>query len=180
MDDSRLTPAMLEDIEYFITATIRSWQENDLIKVNSYAVLIRVAQRPFGGFESDFSDHTFGDSRHDAEHDYDWYAENVLGKAKACEVARMDSHEAVRRHPGALAYENGTFPWGGATYDALNGLIVSVSGFREDEDILFAHTVRNFVVMLLDRFGQLRIDDARQRGELEGEEGANRFTWTTA
>ena len=168
----RVTEEILQDLERFARKTAEVWQQAGLIKKNSFGVQLNLADA-YGGFRSVAS---FHHSDPEAEHDGRWYVENANGKNIVCELTRLDSHEGVRLYQGVLAGVDGVFPWGGAIIDLAYGLIIGTSGFKEDEDILFSRTLRNYLVMLLDRAGQASLDEARQRGEQKGEPGADRFT----
>lgn len=159
----------------FVPATIESWIDAGLIKRNNYGVELRVAKAPGGNLaEADL--YHYGFSVEGGNHDVEWYQKNAHGKILACLVTGRDSHEAVRLYQGVLANYEGIFPWGGAVIDQAYGIVVGTSGGKEDEDILVSRTIRNFLVMHLDRLGQAQLDDAHTRGEQEGEAGADRFT----
>jgi hypothetical protein len=172
---SRLTQEQYEDIKEFIKSTEKAWRAAGLIKDNSFGVELLVAERPSSDF-SNVDSFEFGRTRGGAEHDQAWYVENGHGKNLICLATGIDSHEAVRLWQGKVALIEGAYPWGGAVIDTEYGLIIGVSGFEEDEDILFARTIRNRLVMMMDRDGQHVLDDARQRGDQPGEAGADRFT----
>lgn len=160
----------------FIQVTASAWMDAGLIKQNTYGVEVLVAD------DDDFENaapHMFGTEEYpnpDPVKNIDWYRKNAHGKNLAAIAAGMDSHEAVRLWQGALSKIEGVFPWGGAVIDLHYGICVGVSGFAEDEDILFARTIRNYLVKLLDREGQTMLDDARERGQQEGDAAADRFT----
>jgi hypothetical protein len=87
----------------------------------------------------------------------------------------MDSHLAIRVHPGSVVGLRGAFAWGGAIIDPAYGLIVGTSGFHEDEDMLFSRTVLAHLTMALDREGLAALTAAREREH--GEDAATaRFT----
>lgn len=172
---SRLTVADCTDLRHFIAATASAWSGNELVKWNSYGVEILLATKP----GSDFTNATVlneGESRPNTAHDTMWYRANAKGKNLICLATGMDSYEVVRTYPGLVARIEGAFPWGGAVIDTRYGIIVGVSGFKEDEDILFARTILGRVVMLVDRAGNEVLIDARKRGEQAGQAGADRFT----
>jgi hypothetical protein len=177
MTMSRLSSDIIDLTQGFIQRTAKAWMEGRLIRCNSYGVEILVAQRPGSDF-ADAAARTFYWTLDGAEHGAPWYIDNAHGKNLICLATKMDSHEAVRSWQGLVRQIEGAFPWGGAVIDPNYGLIIGTSGFKEDEDILFSRTVRNFVVMHLDREGTGVLTDARDRGEQEGEAGADRFTRT--
>lgn len=172
---SRLTVADCTDLKHFIAATASAWSGNELVKWNSYGVEILLATKP----GSDFTNATVlneGESRPNTAHDTMWYRYNAKGKNLICLATGMDSYEAVRTYPGLVARIEGAFPWGGAVIDTRYGIIVGVSGFKEDEDVLFARTILGRIVMLVNRAGNEVLIDARKRGEQAGQAGADRFT----
>ncbi len=175
---SRLTQANGDDLRNFITTTARVWMNLKLVKYNSFGVEVLIAQKP----GSDFTNATVfneGDNQSGTAHDTLWYRANAKGKNLICLTTGLDSYEAVRMYPGLVTQIDGAFPWGGAVIDTRYGIIVGVSGFKEDEDILFAKTILNRLVMLLDRDGNDVLIDARKRGEQAGQAGADRFTRIT-
>jgi hypothetical protein len=164
----RLTLAITDDLRGFIDATATAWMDpiNGFVKRNSYGIEILVAQRPGSDFNG-AAVYNFGATIPDMPHNTVWYQENAHGKNLAALATGLDSHEAVRLYQGALWHvEEGVFPWGGAVIDKHYGICIGVSGFKEDEDILFARTIRNYLVMLLDREGEAILDEARERGKL--------------
>jgi hypothetical protein len=167
---------MLTDIRGFITVTASLWMQAGLIKANSFGVELITALQPGGNFAVRASYEAFGLTDSKAEHPMEWYCDNAHGKNLICLVTQMDSHEAVRLWPGLVSQITGAYPWGGAVIDLAYGLIIGTSGFKEDEDLLFSRTIRNYVVMLLDRGGDDVITDARQRGAQRGTDGIDRFT----
>ncbi len=172
---SRISTDNTADIMKFIPATADAWMIDGLIKHNSYGVEILVFQTP----GADFTNTTVlnaGETVQGMPHDTLWYRDNAKGKNLICLATGLDSLVAVRTYPGLVAQIEGAFPWGGAVIDACYGIIVGVSGFKEDEDILFARTILNRVIMLLDRDGEAVLADARTRGEQTGQAGADRFT----
>jgi hypothetical protein len=169
-----LSDDIINDLERFTKSTALAWVEDGLVKPNSYGVVVVASEQP-GNFDDTHS-YRFGWTKTSAEHDMDWYIENALGKTLICQQSGKDSHEATRLWQGTLIGLEGAFAWGGAIIDIDYGLIIGTSGFKEDEDILFSRSVRNRCVMLLDREGKALLDDARQRGEQQGDAGANRFT----
>lgn len=172
---SRTTPAHEAELRKFIEVTAAAWMTGGLVKENSYGVEILVARTP----GADFTNATVlnvGETNPGVPHDTLWYRANAKGKNLICLATGMDSHEAVRTWQGLVAQIEGAYPWGGAVIDTHYGLIVGVSGFKEDEDILFARTIRNRAVMLLDRDGEAVLAVARARGEQAGLAGADRFT----
>ncbi len=177
--ESRFTDAMDKDLDVFVEETAKAWINNGLVKLNSYGVELLVAERPGSNF-TDAGKRWYGASNPLKEHLRAWYLENAHGKNLICLETGMDSHEAVRLWQGLVAQIEGAFPWGGAIIDLHYGLVIGTSGFKEDEDLLFSRTVRNRVVMMLDRAGAVHLDDARVRGEQEGEAGADRFTRVAA
>lgn len=183
MPVSRLGPDILADLNAFIPLTATAWMDGDAIKLNSYGVVILVAPLPGSDFTNAVM-HEFGESMPNATynepglpHNMEWYIENAQGKNLVSRHTGRDSHEAVRLYQGAVRYLRGAFPWGGAVIDTAYGLIVGTSGFKEDEDILVSRTVRNRIVMLLDREGDANLEAARDRGDKEGEDGADRFVY---
>lgn len=173
----RLTQVITTDLQRFIRATASAWMNpaEGLVKRNSFGVEILVARQPRSEFaEADV--HHFGASHFDMPHNNIWYEDNAHGKNLVCLATGMDSHEAVRLYQGALRNVDGAFPWGGAIIDKAYGIIVGVSGFKEDEDILFARTIRNYLVMLMDREGQSVLDNARSGGEDDATDPSDRFT----
>ncbi len=178
MTMSRLPVGLIHDLEFFIQQTALTWMSEGFIKQSPYGVEILVAGKAGDDF-TDAAVYLFGEEQYkhpDPTHTVKWYQQNAHGKNIACLTAGMDSHEAVRLYQGALAEIEGIFPWGGGVIDSHYGVIVGVSGFKEDEDILLARTIRNFIVMWMDRHGQAYLDDARRRGEPDGETGRDRFT----
>ena len=167
MTDTRLTKSVLADLVDFTKVTAEAWVDAQLVKENSYGVELLVAPNPGANFEG-ASNYNFANTLNGAEHDHQWYLANAHGKNLICLETGMDSHEAVRLWQGLVKQIRGAFPWGGAVIDPAYGLIVGTSGFKEDEDILFSRTIRNRLVMLLDREGDDVIDDTRQ--------GSYRFT----
>lgn len=161
----------LDSVGRFIAVTATSWMDNGLIKPNSYGVGIHLANQPGSNF-MDALTYDFGESRDGGKHAKVWYMDNAEGKIRICLKSGMDSHEAIRVWQGTLLDLENAFPWGGAVIDTHYGLIVGVSGFEEDEDILFARTIRNWVVKRMDRIGQARLEAARQRGELWSDDGS--------
>lgn len=171
----RLSAGILDDLQEFIRATATAWMKAGLIKTNSWGVEIIVARRP----GSDFNNadiYTFGYTAVDAENDEHWYLTNASSKNVICRETGMDSHEAVAVWQGLLAQLAGAYPSPGAIIDLAYGLIVGTSGFEGDEDLLFSRTIRNWLVMRLDRLGEAVLQDARVRGDQDGEAGADRFT----
>lgn len=148
------TKAITANLENFIWVTANAWMNAQLIKTNSYGVEILI-----DGYPELVTGYTVSGSVHD---EY-WYQDNAHGKSLVCLNTGMDSHEAVRLHQGSLRNIDGAFPWGGAIID--HGIIVGVSGFKEDEDILLARTILNRLVMLLNREGEAILAEARERGE---------------
>lgn len=179
MDSKRFTATMYDRLDFFIGVTADAWISEELVKPNSYGVELLVAERPGSDF-TNTEKYLFGETRTGVEHHRGWYTDNAHGKNLICLETGMDSHEAVRLWQGLVAQIEGAFPWGGAIIDLHYGLIIGTSGFKEDEDLLFSRTVRNRVVMMLDRAGTVHLDDARSRGEQEGEAGADRFTRVAA
>ena len=171
----RLTEDNDADLRKFIDVTAKVWMGENLIKWNSYGVEILVAQEPGSDF-SGASVHNFGETIPGTPHDTLWYRLNAKGKNLICLATGKDSYEAVHTSQGLVAQIEGAFPWGGAVINLEYGLIVGVSGFKEDEDILFARAICNRAVMLLDRGGEAVLTFARDRGEQAGEAGADRFT----
>lgn len=175
MVDSRLGERIVADLSAFIPLTAEAWMDGDMIKLNSWGTVVLVAPRP----GSDFTGHSrleFGHTHASGKYPKRWYVDNADGKNIICLGTGLDSHEAVRLWQGLVRQLEGAFPWGGAVIDLHYGLIVGTSGFKEDEDILVSRTVRNRIVMLLDREGDHILNDARERGEQEGVAGADRFT----
>jgi hypothetical protein len=172
---SRISGLLPHRLKSFIGSTAEAWKGDQHIKFNSYGVEVLVAKRPGPNFEG-ADVYTFGRTQPNAQHDRHWYVENAHGKSVICLETGTDSHEAVRVWQGLVAELDGAYPWGGAVIDLHYGLVVSTSGFEEDEDILFSRTVRNFIVMWMDRDGQRQLDAARARGELPIPEGIDRFT----
>ena len=174
MPDSRLSDSALASLDRMISVTAQAWIDAGLVEHNSYGVLVVVAARPGTDFE--------GASRHSFPHDVegsqlggDWFIDNVAGKIRICETTGMDSHLAIRVHPGAVVGLRGAFAWGGAIIDPAYGLIVGTSGFHEDEDILFSRTVLAHLALALDREGTAALMAAREREH--GEDAATaRFT----
>lgn len=172
---NRLSLENESDLRKFITETAQNWMSSELIKFNSFGVQVLIAQNP----GNDFTDSTvcnFGEDFTGTPHDTLWYRENAKGKNLICLATGLDSLDAVRLYPGLVARIHRAFPWGGAVIDTRYGIIVGVSGFKEDEDILFARTILNRLIMLLDREGESVLTDARTRGEREGRPGTDRFT----
>lgn len=164
-----------DDLLGTATITAAAWMSGGLIKRNSWGVVVLFAARP----GSDFTTAERFTIKHDqagAKRNGGWYVDNADNKSLISKVTGLDSHEAVRLYQGALAHLDGAFPWGGAIIDAAYGLIVATSGFEEDEDILFSRTIRNRIVLQLDRLGDIVIGDAHARGEREGDAAADRFT----
>ncbi|MBI2798112.1 hypothetical protein HYX70_02290 [Candidatus Saccharibacteria bacterium] len=161
-------------IEDFTTATVSAWMDAGIIKTNSWGVWLE-ADDPNGDFENAV-DHRFGFDHPEGKHDAEWYIANAKGKCEACFATGKDSHEAVRTWQGMLNGVDGIFPWGGAIIDTDYGICVGVSGFREDEDLMVARAIRNFIVMLLDRKGQNYIDETRARGKDDAPDPSDRFT----
>lgn len=168
-----------EMLKRFAGSIILTLQRSDLIKVNSWGVEVLLAERPGSDFSELFFRLKFGRSLPEGKHDEDWYIQNAHGKNLVCLHTGMDSHEAVRTWQGTIDIE-GVFPWGGAVIDTHYGVCVGVSGFREDEDLMVARAIRNFIVMHLDRAGQAWLDDARARGADDAEDPADRFTRVTS
>ena len=174
MPDSRLSDAVLAGLDRMISVTAQAWIDAGLVERNSYGVQVVVAPRPGSDFE--------GASRHSFTHDVegsqlagDWFVDNVAGKIRICETTGMDSHLAIRVHPGSVVGLRGAFAWGGAIIDPAYGLIVGTSGFHEDEDMLFSRTVLAHLTMALDREGLAALTAAREREH--GEDAATaRFT----
>lgn len=172
---TRISTENSSELQRFISVTASVWKNTRLVKENSYGVEILVAQKP----GSDFNEATVinaGETVSGMPHDTLWYRENAKGKNLICLATGLDSLDAVRLYPGLVAQIRRAFPWGGAVIDTRYGIIVGVSGFKEDEDILFARTILNRLIMLLDREGESVLTDARTRGEQAGEAGADRFT----
>lgn len=164
-----------DDFVSTATTTATAWMSRGLIKTNSWGVVVLFAARP----GSNFTIAERFTHKHDqagAERDGSWYVDNADNKSLISKETGMDSHEAVRLYQGALAHLDGAFPWGGAVIDTAYGLIVATSGFKEDEDIFFSRTLRNRIVLQLDRLGDIVLGDARARGGQEGEAGADRWT----
>jgi hypothetical protein len=160
--ESRLSDSVLADVSRMIAVTGRAWIDAGLVENNSYGVIVIVAARPGTDFE--------GAARHSFEHDIDgseldgaWFVDNAVGKSRICETTGMDSHVAIRLHPGSVVGLRGAFAWGGAIIDPAYGVIVGTSGFHEDEDILFSQTVRSHIAMLMDREGTATLMAARER-----------------
>lgn len=173
---TRLSPAILTDLTAFIPDTANAWIEGGLIKPNSWGVEILTLPMEIGSSWSAGDHYIFSRTKPNTAHPGTWYVENAKGKNLISVVTGMDSHEAVRLYQGLVSRIVGAFPWGGAIIDPVYGLIIGTSGFKEDEDILFSRAIRNRIVMLMDREGDLFIMDARRRGEQEGEAEADRFT----
>lgn len=171
----RLSIDISADLGAFIDLTAEAWMDGDMIRLNSWSTVILVAPRPGGDF-SGYDRLEYGHTQDGAAHPRAWYTDNAHGKNIVCLETGRDSHEAVRLWQGLVRQLEDAFPWGGAVIDTDYGLIVGTSGFEEDEDILFSRTVRNRLVMLLDREGEDVLTDARQRGDQTGEAGTNRFT----
>ena len=157
-----LSEGTLADLARMIRVTGHAWIDAGLVQNNSYGVVVALAAGPGGSFE--------GASRYSFPHDIegsklggDWFVDNVAGKIRICEATGVDSHLAIRLHPGALVGLRGAFPWGGAIIDPAYGLIVGTSGFHEDEDIVFSRAVRSYLAMLLDREGTAALMAARER-----------------
>lgn len=174
MTADRLSTAILEDLDTFVLENAKAWMASGRIKRNSFGVEILVAPLPGNDF-GDAKRYYFGNTADDAIHDSAWYRENAGGKNDICLETGLDSLVAVRLYPGLIRQIDGAFPWGGAIIDAVYGLIIGTSGFKEDEDILFSQTIRNYLVMLLNREGEVAVASARERGEQTGAAGANRF-----
>lgn len=170
-----------EMLKQFTGSIILTLQRCDLIKVNSWGVEVLVAERPgaASSFDELYLRVKFGRSLPEGKHDERWYIANAHGKNLVCLHTGMDSHEAVRTWQGTIDIE-GAFPWGGAVIDTHYGVCIGVSGFREDEDLMVARAIRNFIVMHLDRAGQAWLDDARARGEDDAADPADRFTRDTS
>ncbi len=174
MPESRLSESVLADLRRMIAVTGQAWIDAGLVANNSYGVQVLVAAQAGSDFE--------GASRHSFPHDVEgsalggaWFVDNVAGKIRICEATGVDSHVAIRLHPGAVVGLRGAFPWGGAVIDPARGVVVGTSGFHEDEDIAFSQTVRNYLAMLLDREGTAALMAAREREH--GEDAATaRFT----
>jgi hypothetical protein len=175
MSRDRVNDYELDLLEEFLTTTFEAWMAHGLIKPNSWGCVVLVAKKPGSDFTG-AKRREFGSTREGAEHPRKWYIENADGKKVACLETGMDSHEAVRLWQGLVTGVEGIYPWGGAVIDTDYGLIVSISGFEEDEDILCSRTGRNRLVMMMDRAGEANLNDARQRGKQEGEAAADRFT----
>ena len=171
---TRLTEEIAEDLGKFVHATADAWIAAGLIKPNSWGVEIQIAQQLGDNF--DFADGIiFCDDHPKGKHRGDWYVDNGQKKNLVSLETGMDSLVAVRLHPGLIVGLKTGFPWGGAVIDTVYGILVGPSGFREDEDVNFARTIRDRVVMLLNRQGQAMLDDARNRGKDDAEDPSDRF-----
>ncbi len=162
MPESRLSDSVLSALDRLITVTGHAWMDAGLVVRHSYGVEIVVARHAGGRFD--------GAARHAFERDVAgsqlggaWFVGNAAGKNRICETTGMDSHVAIRLHPGSVLGLSGAFPWGGAVIDAARGVIVGTSGWNEDEDILFSQMVRSHLAMLLDREGTALLMAARER-----------------
>ncbi len=162
MPDSRLSDGVLSALSTMIAVTGRAWIDAGLVRNNSYGVVVVVAPGPGSDFE--------GASRHSFDHDVEgselpgaWFVDNATGKSRICEATGLDSHVAIRLHPGTVVGLRGAFAWGGAIIDPAYGVIVGTSGWSEDEDILFSRAVRAHLAMLLDREGTAALMAARER-----------------
>ena len=175
MTQSRLGTDIEADLNAFIHLTVEAWMDGEAIKHNSWGTVVLVAPRPGSDFGC-LTRHEFGYTHAEAAHPRSWYVDNADGKNIVCLGTGLDSHEAVRLWQGLVRQLEGAFPWGGAVIDTDYGLIIGTSGFKEDEDILVSRTVRNWIVMMLDREGEDVLTDARDRGEQPNEAGADRFT----
>lgn len=174
MPDSRLNQGALANLRRMITVTGRAWVDAGLVTKNSYGVVVTVARAPGANFEG-ASEHEFPEDVEGSPLPAAWFVENARGKSRICESTGLDSHVAIRLHPGSVIGLRGAFPWGGAVIDTAHGLIVGTSGLHEDEDILFSLLVRDYLTMLLDREGTDTLMAARERER--GEDAATaRFT----
>lgn len=172
---NRLTEQQCDELVQFMEETANAWRDAGLVKLNSYGVEILFTERAGSGF-AHAERLAFGHTLDGAEHDEFWYVDNAHGKNLISVETGLDSLTAIRLVPGVVAGIEGAFPWGGAVIDLAYGVVVGVSGFQEDEDILFAQTILARIALMLDRDGDNLLDDARQRGKQPGDAGADRFT----
>ena len=178
MDSNCLARLGLTDeaIKTYVKEIVRSRMQSGFVKDNSWGIVVLVDAGL--GELSDPDELTFGLTKPGADHDANWYVENAQGKTTVCLKTGFDSHVAVRMRQGTLALIQGIFPWGGAVINSDYEICVGFSGCKEDEDILIARDVLNWLIMHADRVGTLLINNARNRGEQVGTAGADRFTRT--
>lgn len=161
-----------QPLRHFIRTTAHAWREGGVVRDNSYGTIVQLRA-------SIAYPHTYNsvlrvaDTLLGAEHDGAWYLDNALGKALISAETGLDSHVAVRLHPGLVVNRGGLFPWGGAVIDSIYGIIVATSGFKEDEDQEFSRAVLERFKTLLNRQGVEQLAAAARRGS---EGGAERFT----
>lgn len=160
-----------EGIERYVSEMVAWRMANGYVKSNAWGIEICIEVKDGPKVLI-----AFGVSKEGDHHYEGWYIANARGKNLVCTSTGLDSHEAVRVWQGKLAMIDGVFPWGGAVIDEHYGLCIGFSGCKEDEDILIARDVRNWLIMHADRVGEALLKDARDRGEQEGRAGADRFT----
>lgn len=172
----RLTHAEWDLVERYIRSKGEAWIVDGIAEPNSFGLVASTFGRsPSGELlleDTMVVDHNQVGGKHPPE----WYVENAYGKREISRATGMDSLVAVRMNPGLVANVQDGFAWGGAVIDFTFGLIVAISGFKEDEDVQFAKDVLNFIIMLINRRGKAVIDDAHKRAKVDGVDQEDRMT----